>query len=147
MTDEMSSDQWRAWAQQHAEPYLRLLHGDLPGVSAVILASSDGFELAGIAPPELQLSRLAAMASSMQGLGDAMARDTGLNMARDIIVDSDAGKIVLMSVPGGPPSLVLMVVVSDQSAFGHLLLQCRTCCVAIGKQLQSRAPNPVVVNY
>lgn len=144
----MNEAQWKAHAQRIAEPHLRQLIADLQGVTGAIVASSDGFEIAAVAAPNavLPASRLAAMASAMQGLGEAMAGETGLQKARDIIVDSDAGKVLLMSIPGPARPLVLMTIVNAQSAFGQLLLQCRKCCVAIGSQLDSRRAGPAVVN-
>ncbi len=141
----MSNADARQLARELAEPHLQRLADDLPGIRAAILASSDGFELVSVTVVELPLSQLSAMASAMQGLGDALARETGLERSRDIIVDSDLGKVVLMSIPGGPPPLVLMVVVTDQSPFGQLLLQCRNCCVAIGNDLKNRTSMPASV--
>lgn len=131
----MSAAQWQAWAKQHARAHLRQLLADVPGVRATILASGDGYELAAAGDEGLAQAQLAGMSSTMHGLGEAMARQSGLDHCRDVIVDGDAGRIVLMSVPVASPQLVLMTIVEGQSAFGQLLLECRRCCVAIGKEL------------
>lgn len=132
----MNAESLRQWALRHALPHLSQMRNDVPGLRGAVLASDDGFALAAAIDDAAPTAKLAAMAGAMYGLCAATAREAGLDGCRDIIVDGDSGKIVVMSIPdGGAHRLVLLVLVDAQSAFGHLLLQCRKCCVAIGEEL------------
>lgn len=130
----MSTDALRQWARLHAVAHLRQLRNDLQGLRGAVLASDDGFALAAAIDDEAPTAKLAAMASAMLGLCEATAREVGLDGSRDVIVDGERGKIIVMSIPGGPQRLALLALVDGQSAFGQLLLQCRKCCVAIADE-------------
>lgn len=136
----------RQSATAHAAvPHLEQLVSSLSGVVGVILASSDGFELGSAGDSWLAEAQLAGMSSTMQGLGEAMARNSGLDSCRDIIIDSESGRIVLMSVPDVSPTMVLMAIITGQSAFGQVLLECRQCCVAISNDLGDTNTGPDAV--
>lgn len=61
--------------------------------------TDDGFEVASIAGDEKQNRRVASMASSMQALGDAVARDLRIGGAEYIIIAAETGYVIQMRVP------------------------------------------------
>ncbi|MBS7670497.1 roadblock/LC7 domain-containing protein [Croceicoccus gelatinilyticus] len=61
--------------------------------------TDDGFEVASIAGDEKQNRRVASMASSMQALGDAVAKDLRIGGAEYIIIAAETGYVIQMRVP------------------------------------------------
>jgi len=61
--------------------------------------TDDGFEVASIGGDENKSRRVASMASSMQALGDAVARDLGIGGAEYIILAAETGYVIQMRVP------------------------------------------------
>lgn len=62
--------------------------------------TDDGFAVASFAGEDGQNRRMASMASSMQALGDAVARDLRIGAAQYIIIAADTGYVIQMRVPG-----------------------------------------------
>lgn len=118
---------------------LRALTTEAPGLLGAIVATTDGFEVTAFTSADFTTAKLAAMSSAIHGLGDAVTREAGMDGCRDVIVDSQKGRIVFMSIPGGPPQLLLMAIADQRAALGQLLLACRKCCVAIGVELERAA--------
>ena len=114
----------------------------------LVLTSSDGFEVgaAGDLCTDEQ-GRMSAMASSLLSLSHAMTKETGLNSCEEVIIDGADGKVVVMSVPGQDPDLLLMAVTHSDIAVGKLLLELRTTCLEISRELQLKhEKNPSIVN-
>lgn len=118
-----------------ATQQLQELGAETSGVLGSLVATTDGFELAAFSSGAYTVSKLAAMSSAMHGLGGAVVREAGLQQCRDVIVDGANGRVVFMSIPGGPPELLLMAISDQRTPFGQLLLGCRKCCVAIGEEI------------
>ena len=94
-----------------------------PGIMLAQLTTADGFEVAAAMrdPKKSSTAKLAAMSSSLHALCEAMVIESGLETSRNLIIESDDGHIVMMSIPKIKPAMSLMVV-SDRSAIlGHLL--------------------------
>lgn len=61
--------------------------------------TDDGFEVASIGGDEKQNRRVASMASSMQALGDAVAKDLRIGSTEYIILAAETGYVIQMRVP------------------------------------------------
>jgi predicted regulator of Ras-like GTPase activity (Roadblock/LC7/MglB family) len=104
-------------------------------ITLAVVTSADGFEVA--AHPDLPMAqRIAAMSSSLQALSEAMAREAGLSRSRNLIIESDGGTIVVLGIPDISPRLSLAVVASGKEILGRLLWATRSCCAALGRNLQ-----------
>ena len=101
------------------------------GIVAAIIATSDGREVASLTSQDFSVSKLSAMASTIQALGKAVAEEARFEECDNVIVESPSGKIVFMEVPSSTHELLLMVIAGKGSIFGALLLACRSCCQAI----------------
>ena len=83
--------------------------------------TEDGFEVDGV--PAYEDDRLSSMASSMQGLSEAVARELTLGRAQYVIIAADDGHIIQLRVPGQP--LVLAAVFELDENLGNALATCR----------------------
>lgn len=91
------------------------------------LLTDDGFEVvhlpAARAGDSSADGRLASMASSIQALSEAVARELGIGDTRAVMIASDDGHVVQLRVPGQP--LVLAAVFDDDEAIAKALVLCR----------------------
>lgn len=103
MTDQVSAQPVSA----HKDPVIIAFANEvLDGFSDVCRSlryatflTDDGFEVASIAGDEKQNRRVASMASSMQALGDAVAKDLRIGGAEYIIIAAETGYVIQMRVP------------------------------------------------
>jgi predicted regulator of Ras-like GTPase activity (Roadblock/LC7/MglB family) len=106
-------------------------------VNLAVLTSGDGFEVAAH-PRDLPVAqRLAAMSSSMQALSEAIVREAGLGRARNLIIESDGGTIVVLGIAGTSSRLSLAVVASGNEILGRLLWASRGCCASLERSLEN----------
>jgi len=80
------------------------------------LVTDDGFEVVRLPGGETDGSRFASMASSMQALGDAVARELRMGESQYIIIASDNGHVIQLRVPDHP--LVLSALFDDFETLG-----------------------------
>jgi predicted regulator of Ras-like GTPase activity (Roadblock/LC7/MglB family) len=107
-----------------------------PGVVLAVLTSGDGFEITAY-PQHRQLApRIAAMSSSMQALAEAMSREAGLANTRSLIVESDAGTILVLGLADATVRVSLAVVASGDATLGQLLWATRNCGTLLARSLQ-----------
>ncbi|MBX3655524.1 MAG: hypothetical protein KIS62_13795 [Ramlibacter sp.] len=96
----------RALAQQEAQGIL----DDVAGVTAVVVATVDGFDVASVVRNSLDASRVAALASSICAIGDVVSAEARLGRNRSITVDTDDGMAVIHAVHRPDVGLVINVV-------------------------------------
>jgi len=107
---------------------------DTPGVQLAVLGSADGFPVAsyrGVGAAAVEAPKVAAMTSSIAALGEAIARETGLEGPARIIIEADTGTVVLIGINGIKPTVALAVVAGKQAILGHLLWAARNASNAI----------------
>ena len=80
------------------------------------LVTDDGFEVVRLAKTPTDGGRFASMASSMQALGDAVARELRMGESQYIIIASDNGHVIQLRVPEHP--LVLSALFDDFETLG-----------------------------
>lgn len=106
-------------------------------ITLAVLTSGDGMEIA--AHPRRQVGltqRIAAMTSSLQALASALAKESGLASSRSVIIETEAGAILVLGVPGPGVSASLSIIASTGASLGHLLWAARTCCASLEKCLR-----------
>jgi uncharacterized protein len=118
-----------------AAGYLQALGEGDSGVTLAVLTSDDGFEVASYHARGLS-GRIAAMSSSLQALGTAMAREVGLGQPRCLIIESRGGTILVLGLATASPRLSLTVVGSSDVTLGQLLWAARNC----RRQLEQALP-------
>lgn len=122
-------------ATECARRQLQLLGETSPGIQLAVLTSADGFEIACYRAhgAERAASRIAAMTSSITALADAFSRETGLSDAHNLVIESDTGTVVLLTLRQTRHALSLAIVASKQAILGHLLWAARNAGNAIAR--------------
>jgi predicted regulator of Ras-like GTPase activity (Roadblock/LC7/MglB family) len=106
-----------AAAQAQAE---RLM-SELGGVVAVVVSTADGFDVASKAKDPAQVSRMAAMASSMSAIGQVVGQESFLGTHRSITLDAEHGFVVMVEVRRGDVPLIMSVVTTRNALLGQVL--------------------------
>lgn len=106
---------------------LAQLKASVPDLSTACVATRDGFEIARLESDNDQ-RKLAAMASSMHALGDAIAAEASLGACRNVIIEGSAGKAVMLTIPDAAANKVLIAAASSDTNLAILLISSRTCC-------------------
>jgi len=83
------------------------------------LLTDDGFEVVSLPNSRTDGSRMASMASSMQALSDAVARELKMGTSEYIIIATQSGYVLQLRVP--TQSLVLSALFGDDETLGKAL--------------------------
>lgn len=107
----------------HGDAVLREMRELATSLVYAVILTDDGFEVVHVpaarAGDASSDGRLASMASSIQALSEAVARELGIGESRSVIIDSDNGHVVQLRVPGQP--LVLAALFDDDETLGKAL--------------------------
>lgn len=118
---------------------LKKLSSQNPGILAVQVCTSDGFEVASVQRDDESHRRLAAMVSSLHALGSAMVQETELGTYLNLIIEATEGKCVMMAIPGTEESLLLTAVAAPSLLFGRFHQTCKATSEVIGACLAGPA--------
>jgi predicted regulator of Ras-like GTPase activity (Roadblock/LC7/MglB family) len=125
----------------HKDPFVielatTALH-DLTDVAHAVryatVLTEDGFEVDGV--PAWEEDRLSSMASSIQALIEAVARELALGAARYVIVATEHGNVIQLRVPGQP--LILAAVFDLHESLGTALEASRVAAERLASALTS----------
>lgn len=106
-----------------------------PEITGVLISTIDGFEIASKLLSDLSAAKLAAMTSSLLALSGAMCTETGSGTCRDLVIDADTGRVLLMELPCRKQSLVLAVLCTGKVTLGQVLWAVRDCREALSRRL------------
>jgi predicted regulator of Ras-like GTPase activity (Roadblock/LC7/MglB family) len=104
-------------------------------VHLLLLTSEDGFEVAAHPAKDARTARIAAMSSSIQALSDSLMREVGLARSNSLIVEADAGAIVVIGLHAAKPRMSLSIFTSKQQLLGKLLWAVRSLAANIEAEL------------
>ncbi len=121
------------WEVTLVERKLQEFSESVDGVSAVVIASVDGFALAQAATHASSGERLAAMTSAMLALASAVGRELSLGTMDVLMLEASEGKVLMQSVTLPRGSLLLMAACGQRSVIGHVLWSAREC----GRKIQA----------
>ncbi|MBL8263447.1 MAG: roadblock/LC7 domain-containing protein [Xanthomonadaceae bacterium] len=124
----------RAMCQKHVEQLL----STVPGVVGVLVCSVDGFEVASRLRPPLTAERMSAMTSSQLALGEALCNETGSGTCLNVVIEAEAGRLLMLSVPARRRRMLLTVLCEQNSVLGSVLWAARACAQDIGRRLDDR---------
>lgn len=97
----------------------RLLY-DLEGLTAIVVASADGFDLASAVREDIEPSRIAAMASSIAAISEVVSQEARLGRGKSVTIDTEAGFAVLHSVHRTDVPLVVNVIADEHALLGQV---------------------------
>lgn len=91
------------------------LQSDSPGVEASALISEDGLMIASSLTPNMEETRVAGMAATLQNLGTRAAVELARGKVREVIVRGDGGYAVMISTGRGA---LLLALANESSKLG-----------------------------
>lgn len=106
-----------------------------PEISGVLISTVDGFEIASKLAPGSSAAKLSAMTSSLLALAEAMCAETTGGACRDLVIDAEKGRILLMELPHHKQKLVLAVLCANKSTLGQVLWAVRHCREQLSRRL------------
>jgi predicted regulator of Ras-like GTPase activity (Roadblock/LC7/MglB family) len=99
------------------------------------VVTDDGFEVVSLAGSSPISGRMASMASSMQALSDAVARELTMGASEYIIIATEKGFVIQLRIPG--QTLVLSTKFTDGETLGKALSVSRQCAASMSSLLAS----------
>lgn len=109
------------------------------GVAGTLLSTMDGFEVAASVGDQIAPNKLAAMASSLLALAEAVSREAAVGQCRDLVIESSAGLVLLMDVPSTTHKAVLTVLCTEAAVLGRVRWAARKAREAIAQALDGSA--------
>lgn len=93
---------------------------DISGVSAVVIATVDGFDVASQVRNGLDPARVAALASSIAAIGEVVATEARLGRNKSVTIDTENGFAVIYSVHRKDIGLVINVISTSEALIGQV---------------------------
>lgn len=106
----------RHLAQQEADKIM----AETEGVTAVVIATVDGFDIASAASSKLDPSRIAAMASSISAIAYVVSDEAKLGKGKRVTIETQTGFAVVYSVPRTDTELVVIVISDGRTLLGQI---------------------------
>lgn len=101
------------------------LMSDIKGLRGVVVSTEDGFELAACIENTAQVSRLAAMASSLAALGALAGEESNLGSCDSLVMQASQGYLAIVQVQRADVCLILSIVAGPDAVLGQVLYQAR----------------------
>ena len=98
---------------------------ELKGLTAVLVASSDGFEVAARGRSSLEVSKLAAMACSISALGGMVGDESAIGQYQNVVVEADDGYVVILDIPHPEYPMILNMVATREEVLGQVLYRAK----------------------
>ncbi len=102
-------------AQREAQALL----ADINGVTAVVVATVDGFDVAS-AMRTGDAARVAAMASSISAISSVVSQEASLGRNKCVTIDTESGFAVVYSVYRSDAELVINVIADGSAILGQV---------------------------
>ena len=124
--------------QSDCREEMEALVRDNKGVESAAVISGDGFEVASVLRAGVSGEKLAAMASSLLALSEAVVNELRMSSCRNVIIESEQGVLVTMRIPATNRELLMSVLCNNASSLGAVLFAARACA----QSLSLRIPAP-----
>jgi predicted regulator of Ras-like GTPase activity (Roadblock/LC7/MglB family) len=103
-----------------AEEQARRMLEEVSGVVAVVVATTDGFDIASAVTREIDPVRVAALASSISAIGSVVSQEARLGRSRSVTINTDAGFAFLSAVNRTDVDLVVNVIANEHAILGQV---------------------------
>ena len=103
------------------------------------ILTDDGFEVVSVpSAGERRIGRMASMASSMQALSDAVARELQMGLSEYIIIATESGYVIQLRIPG--QTLVMSTKFDDSETLGKALSISRLSATRLSALMSGATP-------
>lgn len=92
---------------------------EVDGVTAVVIATVDGFDVAS-AMRSGDAARVAAMASSISAISSVVSQEANLGRNKSVIIDTESGFAMVYSVHRDDAELVINVIADGSAILGQV---------------------------
>ena len=106
----------RALAQREAEQFIN----DVDGVTAVVVATIDGFDVVSVLRNDVEAARIAAMASSISAISAVVSQEAGLGSSKSVTIDTDSGFAMVYSVARPDADLIINIIANGNAMLGQV---------------------------
>ena len=106
----------RALAQREAEQFIE----EVEGVTAVVVATIDGFDVVSAMRQGLEPARIAAMASSIAAISSVVSHEAGLGRSKSVTIDTDSGLAMVYNVARTDADLVINIIANGNAMLGQV---------------------------
>ncbi|WP_426109922.1 roadblock/LC7 domain-containing protein [Massilia sp. PWRC2] len=107
--------------RETAERAVNACLAELVGMSAVVIATVDGFDLAAAAHGQHDGARIAAMASSISAISAMVAREAGLGNVKSVTISTDNGFAIVHGVPRPDVELVIHLIADGDAILAQAM--------------------------
>ena len=107
------------------------LQENVPGLISAGVVGPDGFELAAVMTRPMEISKLAALSTTLIAIADAFAVESGLTACRDVILGTAGSCTLLLTVPVGPANYTMFVTAGSEAPLGSVLTNARYCLAEV----------------
>lgn len=94
---------------------------ELAGITAVVIATVDGFDLASAFRGDQDAARIAAMASSISAISSVVALEAGLGNFRSVTINTDSGFAIVHAVQRTDVELVIHLISSGDAVLAQAM--------------------------
>lgn len=106
-------------AQRLAQIEVQKILSEVEGVTAVVVATADGFDVAS-AMRLGDAARVAAMASSISAISTVVSQEANLGRNKSVIIDTESGFAVVYSVYRKDAELVINVIANGNAILAQV---------------------------
>ena len=93
---------------------------ELNGVTAVVIATVDGFDVASALTGDADAARIAAMASSIFAISTVVSQEAALGRNKSVTIDTESGFAVVYSVHRSDAELVINVIADSRAILAQI---------------------------
>ena len=103
-----------------AREYAEAIVSELVGVKAVVVATTDGFDVVTAARGDIDAARVAALASSIAAIGEVVSSEARLGASRCVTIETDSGFAVAYRVARADLPLVIKVLAGPDAVLAQV---------------------------
>jgi len=126
-----SIDNLPAGLREAAQQSAAACVAEVAGITAAVIGTIDGFDVAGAFRIEQDAARIAAMASSISAISGVVAQEAGLGSFRNVTIGTDAGFAVVHAVPRSDVELVINVIANEDAILAQVMHRVTTMAKAL----------------
>lgn len=104
-----------------AQRVAALCLAEVAGVTAVVIATVDGFDVASAFRGEQDAARIAAMASSIAAISSVVALEAGLGTFKSVTIGTDSGFALVQAVQRPDVELVIHVIADGDAILAQAM--------------------------
>lgn len=103
------------------------------GILCVVVASTDGFDIASAVTSGLDPARIAAMASSIAAIGSVVSQEAALGKSKSVMVNTEDGLAYMTYIQLSGHTCILNTIANHSALLAQIIYHCSE----IGKRLKA----------